>query len=92
MIKDFKHKGLETFYLTDSVKGINPNHAPKIRRILTDLNAMTSIKDMNKPNYKLHQLKGDLNEFFSVTVNGNWRITFKFENRNVYIVDYQDYH
>jgi len=79
-------------FLTESVKGINPEHAPKIRHILTDLNAITSIKDMDKPSYRLHLLKGDLKEFWSVTVNGNWRITFKFENGNTYIIDYQDYH
>lgn len=56
------------------------------------MNAITSIKDMDKPSYRLHSLKGDLNELWSVTVNGNWRITFKFENGNTYIVDYQDYH
>ena len=92
MIKSFKHKGLENFYLTDSVKGIKPEHASKIRRILTDLNAIRLIDDMNKPSYKLHNLKGDRQGIWSVTVNANWRITFKFRDENAYIIDYEDYH
>ena len=53
---------------------------------------MTDIKDIDLPNLNLHKLKGDLKDHWALKVNGNWRITFKFEDENVYIVDYQDYH
>lgn len=92
MIKSFKHKGLEKFYLTDSIKGIIPEHAPRIRRILTDLDAITEIKDMNKASYKLHQLKGRLKDYWSVSINGNYRITFIFRDGDAYVIDYLDYH
>lgn len=92
MIKSFKHKGLENFFLTGNVKGISPEHSSKIRRILSDLNAISEIKDMNKPSYKLHPLKGDLKDHWSVSVNGNYRITFIFENGDAYVLNYQDYH
>jgi proteic killer suppression protein len=92
MIKSFKHKGLEKFFLTGSVKGINPDHAKKIQRILTQLNRAKVIGDMNAPDYKLHPLKGNMKDLWSVTVKNNWRITFMFENGNAYILDYQDYH
>lgn len=92
MIISFKHKGLENFYLNGSVKGIQSEHAQKIRIILTRLNQLELISDMDVPVFRLHQLKGDLKNHWSVKVNGNWRITFKFEKGDVYIVNYQDYH
>ena len=92
MIKSFKHKGLEQFYLTGSIKGIQNDHLKKIRIILTRLNQIDLISDINVTSFNLHQLKGELKNHWSIKVNGNWRITFKFEDKNVYIIDYQDYH
>jgi proteic killer suppression protein len=92
MIKSFKHKGLETFYKTGSLKGVQAIHANKLSNILAILNRMNSINDIDKPQFRLHSLKGELKGFWSITVQANWRITFKFEDENVYIVDYQDYH
>ena len=92
MIKSFKHKGLEKFFLTGSTKGIQAIHEKKIRRILTTLNAMSDLSPLEI--YRLHQLKGDLSGLLSVTVQANLRITFEFnkDSKDVYIVDYQDYH
>ena len=94
MIKSFKHKGLENFYTTGSLKGIQSIHANKISRILAVLNNLSSLNDLSSPTYKLHQLKGNMQDLWSVTVQANWRITFEYdkETSNVYIVDYQDYH
>lgn len=92
MIKSFKHKGLEVFYLTGSTKGIQSIHANKLRMQLAALDFATSIKDMDIPGYRLHELKGNKKGLWSITVNGNWRITFQFENGNAYIVNYEDYH
>ncbi|MFA7658343.1 MAG: type II toxin-antitoxin system RelE/ParE family toxin [Candidatus Gastranaerophilaceae bacterium] len=92
MIKNFKHKGLEKFYLDGITKGIQSEHALKIKIILTRLNQIELISDMDVPSFRLHQLKGDLKNHWSVKVNGNWRITFKLEKGDVYIVNYQDYH
>ncbi len=90
MIKSFNHKGLEKFFKTGSTKGIQAIHANKISRILTVLNSMSELNDLNSPAYRLHPLTGDLKGLWAVTVQANWRITFKFENENVYIVDYKD--
>ena len=94
MIKSFKHKGLEKFYKTGSTKGIQTIHATRLRLILNRLNLMETLNDVNFPSAKLHPLKGNLKNLWSVTVQANWRITFEFdeENSDVYIVDYQDYH
>ena len=92
MIKSFKHKGLEKFYLTGSTKGIQVDHAQRLRLILNRLNLITEISDLDIPSLRLHKLKGNMQNLWSVTVRANWRITFEFEDENVYIVDYQDYH
>lgn len=47
---------------------------------------------MNVPGWRLHALSHDLAGYYAVTVNGNWRMTFRFENGNAVLLDYQDYH
>jgi len=71
MIRSFKHKGLEQFFITGSKRGIQPNHADKIARILDRLDACISPADMNLPGYKLHELKGQEANTWAVTVNAN---------------------
>jgi proteic killer suppression protein len=92
MIKSFKHKGLEKFYDSGSTKGIQANHAKKLRMQLAALDTAQSIDDMDIPGYRLHQLTGDRKDIWSITVNANWRLTFEFEAGNVYILNYEDYH
>lgn len=92
MIKSFRHKGLALFFETGSKKGIIHSHAPKLARILDRLDASLEPNDMNLPGYRLHQLIGEQKEMWSVTVNGNWRVTFYFEGQDAILVDYQDYH
>jgi proteic killer suppression protein len=92
MIKTFKHKGVERFYVSGSTKGIQAIHSKKLRMQLAALGTAQSIEDMNIPGYRLHQLTGDRRGIWSITVNGNWRLTFKFEEGNVYILNYEDYH
>lgn len=92
MIRSFAHKGLKDFFETGSKKGIQSDHASKLARILDRLDASTSPRDMDLPGYRLHELKGDKQECWSVTVNGNWRVTFFFVDNDAYLVDYKDYH
>lgn len=92
MIISFKHKGLQKFYESGSTAGIQSVHKSKLRMILAALDSAQEIDDMDIPGYRLHPLKGKLKDLWSVTVNGNWRVTFKFENGNIYIVNYEDYH
>lgn len=92
MIKSFKHKGLQGFFETGSKKGIQAKHASKLRMQLAALDTAHVIEDIDIPGYRLHQLKGQRKDIWSITVNGNWRITFEFENGDAYIVNYEDYH
>jgi len=92
MIKSFLHKGLRAFFENGKKAGIQPHHAPRLARQLARLDMAKNAADMNVPGWGLHQLTGDLAGHYSVTVNGNWRITFKFEGEDAVLVDYQDYH
>ena len=92
MIKTFKHKDLKDFFESGSKAGIRPDHAYKLNRQLLRLDIATSPADMNLPGWRLHSLVGELSEHYSITVNGNWRLTFMFEGDDAILVDYQDYH
>lgn len=92
MIISFKHKGLECFYRKGTTAGIQAKHAKKLARILTALNTAKEISELDYPGWNLHILKGSLSEHWSIKVNGNWRVTFKFYSSHVEVVDYQDYH
>jgi proteic killer suppression protein len=91
MIKSFKHKGLEDFFYTGKKKGIKPEHANRLEKILDRLNAANEVNDMNYPGSNLHKLSGNLKEQHAVNVSGNWRVFFKFVDGNAYLVNYDDY-
>jgi proteic killer suppression protein len=92
MIKSWQHKGLKLFYETGSTAKINSQHADKLHDILQVLDVATTANELNLPGFKLHKLSGDLKNFYSVKVNTNWRLIFKFEDHDVILVDYVDYH
>jgi proteic killer suppression protein len=92
MIKSFKHKGLRDFFESGSKAGIQSQHTDKLKLQLGLLDSAKSKEDVNVPAWRLHALKGNLKDHFAITVNGNWRLTFKFINEDVELVDYQDYH
>jgi proteic killer suppression protein len=92
VIKSFRHKGVEDFFKTESKAGIQPKHANRLKVQLFALNSAKSEKDMNAPGWGLHPLRGNLEGHWSITVNGNWRLTFMFEGEDAILVDYQDYH
>jgi proteic killer suppression protein len=92
MIKNFRHKGLKFLYETGNRKGIQPEHGKKLRLILARLDASQTPQDMALPGLNLHALKGDLKGFWAVSVSGNWRVIFRFEENAVVDVDYLDYH
>jgi len=56
------------------------------------LHAAAKVDDMDKPGYRLHALKGQKRHHWAITVSGNWRMVFGFEDGNAYVVSYEDYH
>ena len=92
MILGFRHKGLRLYYEKGDSSKLQPHHISKIRLILTRLDAATSPEMMNEPGYRLHGLSGELEGHWSVRVDKNYRITFRFDGENADDVDYADYH
>lgn len=92
MIKSIRHKGLRSYFETGSSKGVQAKHARRLRLMLAALDTAQTIDDMDIPGYRLHPLKGKLKGRWSVSVSGNWRLTFEFVSGNVEILDYEDYH
>ena len=92
VIRTFRHKGVERFFLTGNKSGIQAAHAKRLARQLQRLDSARAWQDMNLPGWKLHALKGELEGHWSVWVSGNWRLTFAFDGEGAVLVDYQDYH
>lgn len=92
MIRTWKHKGLKRFFETGSKAGIKPEHEQRLKIILQRLSAAVKPQDLNTPGMQFHLLHGDLTDFYAVSVNGNWRVIFKFNNQHAEEVDYKDYH
>ena len=91
MIIKFKHKGLRKLFRAGSAAGVRPEHTDRLRKILALLATAESPDDMDLPGLRLHSLKGNRTGTWSVTVSGNWRITFRFHNADVTDVHYEDY-
>ena len=92
MIQSFRHKGLQNYFEKGGFSGIQPAHRKRLTLILTMLHAAQEVADMNSPGMNLHRRNGDRREFWSVTLSGNWRVVFRFEEGDAYDVDYLDYH
>jgi proteic killer suppression protein len=75
-IKSFRHDGLQRIFSTGSKAGIQPSHAKKLSLQLLRLDGATSALDMNLPGWDWHPLKDNLAGHWTVSVNGNWRLTF----------------
>ena len=92
MIRSFRHKGVERFFLSGSKAGIQGGHAARLARQLQRLDVSSRAQDMNIPGWKLHSLKGQQLGRWAVWVSGNRRLTFEFDGDDAILVDYQDYH
>jgi proteic killer suppression protein len=92
MIKSFRHKGLRAFCETGNKRGISPGLAARIGRRLDVLNAALQPGDIDVHGFDLHRLKGERKDEWSISVSGNWRITFRFAKGDVFDLDLEDYH
>ena len=92
MIKKFKHKGLKKLFESGQASGVKPDHVARLRRILALLETTESAEDMGLPGLDFHNLKGKRKGSLAVRVSGNWRVTFKIKNGDVFDVNYEDYH
>jgi proteic killer suppression protein len=92
VIVSFRHMKLERLYRAGIKAGVQAGHVPKLRRILSILDVAAGPDDLSIPSFRTHRLKRDLAGHWSISVSGNWRVTFRFVKGDVELVDYQDYH
>jgi proteic killer suppression protein len=92
MIKTFRHKGLKQLFGTGKSVAVAQELAKRVKIVLDYLDAAITVYDMGAPGLPLHELKGERKGTWSVTVSGNWRITFGFRGGDAYDVDLEDYH
>lgn len=87
-----RHKGLRRLFESGSAAGVIPAHVTRLRMQLAALDSAQVIEDVDLPGFRLHPLKGAQRGRWSITVNGNWRLTFEFRDGNAYVLDNEDYH
>ena len=92
MIESFRHKGLRLLFEADDRSKVRQDQVRRLAIVLAALDDAAAIDDLNRPSFRLHPLKGELAGFWSVWVNGNWRVTFRFEDGRALDVDLVDYH
>ena len=92
MIRTFRHRGLKQLYERDDSTRVGANLANRVAIALADLDEAGKPSDLSMPGYRLHPLKGRQAGLWSISISGDWRITFRFEGGNVYDVDLVDYH
>ncbi|HQW20240.1 MAG TPA: type II toxin-antitoxin system RelE/ParE family toxin [Rhodocyclaceae bacterium] len=92
MIRTFKHRGLERFFMKEDHRGIIAKSENRIERLLDRLDTAVKPDDMNIPGFRFHGLTGKRKGTYAVSVTGNWRITFRFDGENAVDLDLEDYH
>jgi proteic killer suppression protein len=91
----FRHKGLRRLYADDDPKGLSASIVDKLRKVLFTLETAQNLEQAGRfPGWKLHPLKGDLKGFWSLTVTGNWRVIFRYDEttNTASDIDLTDYH
>jgi proteic killer suppression protein len=92
MIVSFRHKGLLAYYQDGNASRLPAVYIRKINRILDQLDAVTSLDDVMQLGSAVHKLTGNLSEFWSIKISPNFRIIFRYEQGDIFDVDYLDYH
>lgn len=93
VIGRFLHKGLKRLYEGDIASGLPQQSIRKIKAILAALEFADELSQVATfPGWRLHSLKGSRKGEYSITVTGNWRITFRVQGNAVTDLDFEDYH
>ncbi len=92
-IKSVRHKGLKRLIEDDDERGVRGDLANRIRNVLTALIAAENMEAVQgPPGWHIHQLSGDRENEWSISVSGNWRLTFWIEEGQISDLDLEDYH
>jgi len=88
-----KHRGLKRLIEDNDAREIRADHVPRIRNILAALIVAEDIKGViGPPGWRIHQLTGDRAGTWSISVTGNWRMTFDIDEGAVHNLNLEDYH
>ena len=92
-IRTVRHRGLKHFIEDDDDRGIRRDLVNRVRRILTALQSVENVEGLEgPPGWRIHQLTGDRAGTWSISVSGNWRITFEIVNDEIHGLGLEDYH
>jgi proteic killer suppression protein len=87
------HRGLRDYYLNGNARGLNRQLVPRIRTILFALRAAPDMAAVEgPPGWRIHRLRGDRAGDWSISVSGNWRLTFRIEDGAIVNLNLEDYH
>jgi proteic killer suppression protein len=92
-IRSIRHKGLRRLYKNGDPRGVRAAFVDKLRDMLFALDTAEAIDEVERvPGWRLHPLRGDLRGHWSLSVSGNWRLIFRFEDGDTFDLDLVDYH
>jgi len=92
-IRSVRHRGLQRFIEDDDERGLRRDMVNRLRRILTALLSAETLEELaGPPGWRLHRLTGDRAGTWSISVSGNWRVTFRMDSGDVRDLDLEDYH
>lgn len=92
MIKTFRNKALAGLFETGKTGKIDTKMQKRILVRLDTLNDAASLDDLKVPGYDFHALHGFNPTRYTIHVNGPWCITFEFDGRDAFRVDFEQYH
>lgn len=93
IIRSVRHRGLRRLIEDNDTRGIRTDLVDRVRKILAVLIAAENMDQVKgPPGWRIHQLSGDRRGTWSISVSGNWRITFDIENNEIWNLDLEDYH
>jgi toxin HigB-1 len=92
-IRSVRHKGLKRFIEDDDARGLRSDLVSRVRNILAALVVAPDMSGVQgPPGWRIHQLSGDRAGRWSISVSGNWRITFELAGDEIHDLDFEDYH
>lgn len=88
-----RHRGLRRFIEDNDDRGIRRDLVDRVRKILAVLIVAQDMTEVRgPPGWRVHQLAGDRAGTWSISVSGNWRITFEVKDNEILHLDLEDYH
>lgn len=92
-IRTIRHRGLKRFIEDNDDREIRHDLANRVRNIMTALITAQGMEGIQGPSgWRIHQLTGDRTGMWSLSVSGNWRITFTLEDGELCNLNLEDYH